>query len=318
VSVVVPSHGRRLRLRWLLNALEDQTLPFEDYEVIVVHDYDDRDTRDVIERHPLSEAGVLRHIRIEPGTGSASRQRNLGWRNATARHVAFTDDDCRPAPAWLAELLRVSEEHPAAIVQGATRSDPLEVEVFAAPHTRSLHVDPPGPFAQTCNIVYPRDALERVNGFDEGFPAPAAEDLDLALRVRAHGLDYLGAPDAIVFHCVESFSIFGMIRLNLKWGDTPYLVKRHPSVREGYRWRVFWRESHFRLLVAVAGLFASRRYRLALALMCPYAHLAITKRGPGKRRTLVSALEIPGKVVVDAAEVATLVRGSVRYRCLVL
>lgn len=40
VSVVVfSSHARRLRLRWLLNALEAQNLDFERFEVIVVHDY---------------------------------------------------------------------------------------------------------------------------------------------------------------------------------------------------------------------------------------------------------------------------------------
>ena len=38
-SVVVPSHGRPLRLRWLLNALEEQTYA-EPWEVVVVHDYD--------------------------------------------------------------------------------------------------------------------------------------------------------------------------------------------------------------------------------------------------------------------------------------
>ena len=42
VSVVVPSHARRLRLRWLLNALEEQTLAPERFEVIVVHDYTGR------------------------------------------------------------------------------------------------------------------------------------------------------------------------------------------------------------------------------------------------------------------------------------
>ena len=35
VSVVVPSHERPLRLRWLLNALEEQTLP-ERWELLVV------------------------------------------------------------------------------------------------------------------------------------------------------------------------------------------------------------------------------------------------------------------------------------------
>ena len=35
-SVVIASHGRPLRLRWLLNALEEQTLPRAEWELIVV------------------------------------------------------------------------------------------------------------------------------------------------------------------------------------------------------------------------------------------------------------------------------------------
>ena len=65
ISVVLPSHARRLRLRWLLNSLEEQTLDPSRFEVIVVHDYGDEDTDNVIERHPLAQSGVLRHIRID-------------------------------------------------------------------------------------------------------------------------------------------------------------------------------------------------------------------------------------------------------------
>lgn len=68
ISVVVPSHARELRLWWLLNALEEQTLEPDRFEVVLVHDYDDAGFLDLLERHPLAESGCLREIRIEPGT----------------------------------------------------------------------------------------------------------------------------------------------------------------------------------------------------------------------------------------------------------
>src|SRR3954471_814692 len=105
ISVVVPSHERPLRLRWLLNALEEQTLPRERWELVVVHDSRGDETVKLLDEHPLAKAGVLRHRRLEPGTGSPSRQRNVGWRMAGAPLVAFTDDDCRPEPEWLPRLL---------------------------------------------------------------------------------------------------------------------------------------------------------------------------------------------------------------------
>jgi glycosyltransferase involved in cell wall biosynthesis len=318
VSVVVPSHARRLRLRWLLNALEEQTLPRARWEVVVVHTYARDDTRDVLDRHPLAADGTLRHHRLPPAEGSPARQRNLGWRAARAPLVAFTDDDCRPDPAWLERLLAAAERAPGAIVQGATRADPLDDAIFAAPHVRSMHVDPPGPFAQTCNILYPRALLERVGGFDERFPGPAGEDVDLALRAQALGARVVAAPGAVVFHAVEEYTLPQMLRLNLKWADMAYLVKRHPQVRRGYPLRIFWRREHFLLCLAALGAGLGRRVPPLALLAAPYLRWALGRRGPRRRAYVACAAELPGRVVVDATQVATLVYGSVKHRTLVL
>jgi GT2 family glycosyltransferase len=319
ISVVIPSHNRRLRLRWLLNALEDQTLPSDRWEVIVVHDYDDRDARDTLDRHPLAAAGLLRHVAIERGTGSAARQRNLGWREARAPLIAFTDDDCRPDPDWLEQLIAASERNPGAIVQGMTRSDPLETDVYASPHYRTVQeFDPPGPFAQTCNILYPRAVLEAIGGFDETMASPAGEDLDLHIRARATGAGYVGARDALVYHCVEGYTLLGALRLARKWEEVVYLAKRHPEVRQTFPLGIFWRATHLRLLLAVLGVTMARRWPLLLVLALPYVNNALRQRGTHLRARLVTAAELPGRVVVDSAEVAVLVRGSVRQRTLVL
>lgn len=319
ISVVVPSHDRRLRLRWLLNALEEQTLPRDRFEVIVVHDYGDEDTRDILERHELLADGTLRHIRIEPGTGRPSLQRNMGWRAAGAPLVAFTDDDCRPTPRWLEELVAAAGRNPGAIVQGATDFDPYELDVFASPHYRTVvEREPPGRFAQTCNVLYPRDLLERVGGFDEKMPAPAGEDLDLATRARAAGAGYVGAPAALTYHCVESYTLLGMLRLNRKWEDIAYLAKRHPSIRDTFTLRVFWRETHLRLTLALAGLALARAWPPFAALALPYLRFALRQRGTHARARVASAVELPGRVIVDLAEIGTMLRGSVRHRTLVI
>jgi GT2 family glycosyltransferase len=319
VCVVVPSHDRALRLRWLLNALEDQTLARDRFEVVVVHDYDDADTDAILDRHPLRDAGVLRHERIPPGTGRPSRQRNIGWRAARAPLIAFTDDDCRPTPSWLEELLAVARRNPGAIVQGATDFDPYELDVFASPHHRTVvEREPPGKFAQTCNVLYPRDVLERVGGFDEQMPAPAGEDLDLATRARAAGAAYVGAPGALTYHCVESYSLLGMLRLNRKWQDIAYLARRHPEIREDFTLRVFWRETHFRFLLAVAGVVLARAWPPFALLALPYLRFALRQRGTHLKARVATAVELPGRIVIDAAEVATMVRGSVKHRTVVI
>lgn len=319
ISVVIPSHNRRLRLRWLLNALEDQTLPRDQFEVIVVHDYDDGDTEDTFERHPLLADGTLRHIRIEPGTGSAARQRNLGWRAARSELIAFTDDDCRADPDWLAQLLAVARAHPGAIVQGKTLGDPLETDCWASPHARVVQeFDPPGPFGQTCNIAYPTAVLDAVDGFDEVMEAPAGEDLDLLLRARATGAELVGAPEALVYHAVEGYSIVGALRLARKWEDIVLLTKRHPELRRTYPLRIFWRATHLRLVLALIGLALARRHLFFAALAIPYVEYALRQRGTHLRARAATAVELPGRVLLDATELAVMARGSVKHRRLLL
>ena len=312
VSVVIPSHGRLLRLWWLLNALEEQRPGDVKFEVVVVHDYPAEEAK-TLAQHPLAEKGVLRLIDIPPEAGNPARQRNIGWRAATAQFIAFTDDDCRPDTGWLAGLME-ARDGDATIVQGSTQPDPLEILVSAAPHHRSLQVDPPNSFLQTCNIGYPRPLLERLGGFDEAFPTAAGEDTDLGLRAREIGAPVVAAEGARVFHAVESVWLGRAVISSRKWEHLPYIVRKHPELREKFTLGVFWRPTHHELLLAAFGLAATRRIPLAAALALPYLRRRLSRRGWGARGLLASIVELPGQAMVDLAEILTLVRGSVRYR----
>jgi glycosyltransferase involved in cell wall biosynthesis len=317
VNVVVPSHGRHLRLRWLLNALEEQTLPRSRWDVIVVHDYDAETANRVLDGHPLAAAGALRHIAIQPGTGSPARQRNIGWRATGAPLIAFTDDDCRPEPEWLEQLLAVAERAPhGTVVQGRTRPDPLESEVLRAPHVRTLNVEPVGRYAQTANILYPRDLLERLDGFDE--VAISGEDVGLSLRARAAGATIVAAPLAVVNHAVESHTLPGIVRQNLKWRHLAYLARQHPEFRREFPLRVFWDEDHLLTTAAFAGVIAARRHRFLAALALPYVVRSSRRRGRSKLQRLTALAEMPGQAVRQGAEVAGLAIGSLRYRTFLL
>jgi GT2 family glycosyltransferase len=316
VSVVVASHGRHLRLRWLLNALEEQTLEPGLWEVVVVHDYDPGTAERVIQRHPLSEHGMLRAIAIPAGTGSPARQRNLGWRAAAGELIAFTDDDCRPEPQWLESLVAAARQAPEGIVQGTTRPDPLERGVLAAPHVRTMWIDPVGPYAQTCNILYPRDLLERLDGFDEH--AVTGEDVGLSLRARTAGARISAAPEAIVNHAVESHTLAGIVRQNLKWRHLAYLAKQHPEMRRELPLGVFWDADHLWTTAALVGVLGARRNRGLLALAAPYALRASRRRGREPRRRAIAVAEMPGQAVRQVAEVVGLAAGSLRYRTFLL
>ena len=216
-------------------------------------------------------------------------------------------------------MLAAAVANPGAIVQGATSPDPAEADVLAAPRVRTLRVDPPVRECPTCNVVYPRAALERVDGFDERFPGPAGEDTDLAERVRAAtGAELVPVPDAEVFHAVDAYTWAGYARLLWKWQHLPFVVRRHPHLRERGAFRVFWKHAHWKLLLALAGAGMSRRFAPAALLALPYLrHAALVH---GRRPTAVAraVAELPSRAFGDAVEIAAVARGSVRYRTVLL
>jgi GT2 family glycosyltransferase len=319
LSVVVASHDRPLRLRWLLNALEEQTLARDAWEVVVAHDSAGPQTEELLRSHPLAVAGLLRHISFAPGPGPAAK-RNAAWRLARAPAIVFTDDDCRPPADWLANALAAVQRHPAAIVQGATRVDPDELAVrHHAPHARSQEVTPPTPFAQTCNIAYPRELLERAGGFDEALPLAAGEDTDLAIRAQALGAELVAAPEVLTYHAVEAVTLPARLRETWRWQHLAYVVARHPQLREHMALRLFWKPSHALLVPALAGLALARRHPLLAALMvAPWAAIARPSYGSGPRGLARAASELPARMAIDAVETAAMARGAVRHRTPIL
>jgi hypothetical protein len=322
-----------VRLRWLLAALADQ-----DAEVLVAHNAGD----------PAGE--VLRdfpQVREVIAPGGPAALRNAAWRESTATHVAFTDDDCRPPADWVSNAVAAVRRDPGALVQGATHPDPDELEVFRrAPHARSQEIDPPHVMAQTCNVIYPRAVLEAVGGFDESFPQAVGEDTDLALRARAAGTAYVAAPEVLTYHAVES-GLIRRLRGTWRWQHIALVVQRHPELRRelplrGYAWKA--RHAWLALALAGAGVAAARapragaahrrapipragaahrraplpRAALALAAAAPYLATTPRRYGSSPRGLARTATELPGRALVDAVELAALLRGSARYRTFLL
>jgi GT2 family glycosyltransferase len=314
VTVVVPSHARAWRLRVLLDALAEQTLPRDRWEVVVPHTYGPELAEELFRGHELARARMLRPLAIDPSQAGAARQRNAGWRAARGRLIAFTDDDCRPRPDWLDRL--VARHVEGAIVQGTTCPDPLDEHLLAYPHVRTIWADPPDRYMQTCNVLYERPLLERVGGFDERILT--GEDVDLAMRALDAGGRAVAAPDAVTYHAVDAMPLLEKVRSQHKWRHLVYLVKRQPRLRQYCELGVFYKPEHSRAVLALLALAAARRRPLALLGVLPYASLERWRHGPTRRAQVRAIREIPGHWVVEIAEVGTFLAGSLRYGTLVL
>jgi glycosyltransferase involved in cell wall biosynthesis len=97
VSVVIPSYNGARTMASTLDALDRQTLPREQFEVIVVDDASGDDTASI------AEAGGAVVVRLAENAGVAAA-RNRGIAEAVAPVIAFIDDDCTADPDWLRAL----------------------------------------------------------------------------------------------------------------------------------------------------------------------------------------------------------------------
>lgn len=309
VSVVIPTRDRAERLSAALAALRAQTLERERFEMVVV---DDGSTDGTAALLADGEPG-LRTVRL-PGRGPAAA-RNAGWRAAQAPLVAFTDDDCEADPSWLEALLEAHRASPGAVLQGVTLPIPREAPLLRRPFTRTRRIEEPSPWFATCNMAYPRELLERLEGFDELFPEALGEDTDLGWRAVEQGARVEFAPCAVVHHAVEELGSAGYMRHALRGADAVYAFRRHPGLRERtLEYGVFRNPSLARLALALGGLALARRHRAAVLLALPYAR---NVAGRAMKYDSGPAL-VPYLVAYDLVQAFTSLRGSIRHRTLVL
>ena len=318
VSVVCSTHGRAHELPGLLDALAAQTMPVDEFEVIVVDDGSPDDTGAVLERLAPTLPYELRIISLRPNQG-ASAGRNAGWQAARAELIAFTDDDCRPTPGWLlagVEALEAAGPHH--LVAGPTDPVPEDRHLLLGPFSRSLTVATMRYF-ETCNIFYRRDDLESVGGMsvEYGF---GGEDTEMALRLLDRGVQPVWVEAAHVHHGVRPSSFRANLREARRWGNLPKLLALHPDHRSYLLDSpVFWKRTHPPTIAALVGIAAALAWwsprPLALGLWWVVHRLVVEPACPGPRRRV---LALPGTFVIDATEVATVVEGSIRHGAVLL
>lgn len=312
ISVAISTYQRASMLSRLFDALSRQTLPTEEFEVVIVDNGSDPETAEAIEKLAPSSGLRLHALRVEQNRGPTPA-RNLAWREALAPLIAFTDDDCAPAPEWLENGLKALTTNDAVIV-GRTLPDP---NLPIGPFSRTIRVNDVN-WLPTCNVFYRRDDLEAVDGFDESFLEPGGEDTDLAFRVRnQRGRPFAFAHEALVYHDVRPSRFIDAAKESFRWTGAPRFFRLHPDGRSRLHRGIFWKPSHPKVIVAAFGLLLAILDRRALVLTLPWLYYRIRVRRPqGRRRQLLSAL--PGTFVVDLFETIAMIRGSIRHRTPIL
>jgi glycosyltransferase involved in cell wall biosynthesis len=216
-SIIVPTWNRPRELRACLGALAKLDYPESRFEVIVVDDGSE----------PALEAtdfdgldGRVTWLR-QPNAGPAAA-RNAGADKAQGQYLAFTDDDCMPAPGWLNGFIRAFKQAPQALVGGCTTNG-LPGNIYAT--ASQMIVDAARAyfnatqsqlqFFASNNLALPADLYRAMRGFDVSFRT--SEDRDFCDRWVGEGHSLVYAPDAVIQHR-HDLTLAGFWRQHFAYG----------------------------------------------------------------------------------------------------
>jgi glycosyltransferase involved in cell wall biosynthesis len=233
ISVVIPTYRRPDLLLRCLNAVLDQRMSPDSYEIIVVDDGHDDETQRVVTEiaRDLGPLSCLRYLRPPTGRGPAVA-RNAGWRAARGELIAFTDDDTVPAPYWLPAGERSLHARPDLVAVCGRVTVPMPDS--PTDHARMTEGLSSAEFV-TANAFVWRWALEKVDGFDERFTRAWREDSDLQFRLMAHAGPVGRCAEAEVTHPVRKAPWGLSLSQQRNTFFDALLYKKHPRL---YRERI--------------------------------------------------------------------------------
>jgi len=243
ISVVIPTFNRRETLENVLPLLAAQTLPVDQYELLLCDSGSTDGTLELVAELAIPN---LRHIRPAENRGR-SGARNAGIRAAAGEFVLFTDADILPSPNLLEEHLRLHRAHPHSAVVG------LEVQVDSVaeyeqvrdnPYDKGRHMHGRSDkemswlFFLTGNASAPRQALLDVGLFDENFTVYGHEDLELGYRLQKAGYTIRYNAAAVNYH----------------WHPVPFEERCDKMRHSGVATRRFYTKHQDRLILLRLGV----------------------------------------------------------------
>ena len=197
-SVVIPAYNAAGTLPACLAALAQQTLPSTDFETIVADDGSADNTALV-----AAGAGAGQVLRLSHRGPAAAR--NAGIAAARGEIILFTDADCKPAPDWLAQMLRPLDDPGVSGVKGSYKSNQQEVVArlaqceFEERYDRQARL-PSIDFVDSYAAAFRARVLREVGGFNPAFPRANNEDVDLSYRLAECGCRLVFNRQAVVYH----------------------------------------------------------------------------------------------------------------------
>ena len=191
VSLIIPVYNDQAGLDDCLRALENQSLPYEHFEIIVI----DNASQPKIELPEVANFNFILETCTKPGSYAA---RNVGLQIANGEVIAFLDADCLPEKDWLEQGLKAVQATPPKTLIGGevqlTLSEkPTAVELYQCltGFGQQYNIEQQG-FSATANLFVRREQALLIGEFNENLLSGG--DREWSWRARALGFDIKFSP----------------------------------------------------------------------------------------------------------------------------
>ncbi len=210
ISVVIPAYNEEANITACLESLNRQTIPRDQYELIVVDGNSQDRTRELAA--PLAD---LVFIQTSAKVGGA---RNDGILRARGEIVATTDADCVVPPDWLERILSDFERYRPVQLYGTIYPSEGGIRnhlalALANAFSRIGYWTRTLSYTLGCNTAFDREAFIAAGMYRI---VDAGDDLEIAIRMKKQGRVVLD-PALKVGFSMRRYQQFGTLRSLYRW-----------------------------------------------------------------------------------------------------
>ncbi|WP_297215470.1 glycosyltransferase [uncultured Desulfovibrio sp.] len=248
LTVAIPTWNRGEILQQVCEALLEQSIPAEEFLVLIV---DNNSTDDTRQRMAMMADRFPHFSYVVEKKAGLSHARNTAWHQCTTPWIVYLDDDAKPFPRYVESILRaIASPPPCDVIAGKVvpwKLFPLPSWFLDEYESYSPHADASGhlypkDFAYGTNMAFSCQSIRLAGGFDprfgvRGTVVPYGEETELQVRIRQMGGRIRYAPDAVVAHLARPsrYTVSNLLRIAYRYG------KSTPVIYNWQGWRQFLR-----------------------------------------------------------------------------
>lgn len=234
ISVVIAARNEAHNIVHCLNALANQHFPSHLLEIIVVDDFSEDETADLVrsfsEKHlPNVRLLQMAHTPLPKEASSKKKAISLALAHAKGRLIVCTDADCLPPTGWLLLIEAFHVTKKAVFIAAPVffkaergffeRFQNLDMIGMMGATAAGIY----GKFSYLCNganMAYTREAFDAVGGYAHNDDKASGDDMFLLHKVAAQWQDHVhflkSEEAAVLTHAQPTLAKF--VNQRLRWG----------------------------------------------------------------------------------------------------